>query len=60
MACTVTVKNGTMEQCEIDAYVQRATKKYGVEPRHIDINLCGDELELEYDLGERPFHRIRR
>ena len=35
-------------------------KKYGVEPRHIDINVCGDEVELNYDLGERPFHRIRR
>ena len=60
MACSVTVTNGTLEQKEIDAYIARATKKYGVEPRHIDINVCGDEVELNYDLGERPFHRIRR
>ena len=38
MACSVTVTNGTLEQQEIDAYIARATKKYGVEPRHIDIN----------------------
>ena len=60
MACSVTVTNGTLEQKEIDAYIARATKKYGVEPRHIDITVCGDEVELNYDLGERPFHRIRR
>lgn len=60
MACTVTVKNGVLEQSEIDAYIARATQKYGVEPRHIDINVCGDEVELDYDLGAHPFHRIRR
>lgn len=60
MACTVTVKNGVLEQEEIDAYIARATQKYGVEPRHIDINVCGDEVELDYDLGAQPFHRIRR
>lgn len=60
MACTVTVTNGTLEQNEINAYIQRATKIYGVEPRHIDINVCGDEVELHYDLGARPFQRIRR
>ena len=60
MACSVTVKNGTLEQNEINAYIARATKKYGVEPLHIDINVCGDEVELDYDLGARPFHRIRR
>ncbi len=60
MACTVTVTNGALEQAEINAYIDRATKKYGVEPQHIDINVCGDEVELSYDLGARPFHRIRR
>ena len=48
----------TKDQVTIDS--ANATKKYGVEPRHIDINVCGDEVELNYDLGERPFHRIRR
>ncbi|MEF9878956.1 MAG: anaerobic ribonucleoside-triphosphate reductase [Clostridia bacterium] len=60
MACSVTVKNGTLEQNEINAYIARATKKYGVEPQHIDINVCGDDVELDYDLGARPFQRIRR
>ena len=60
MACSVTVKNGILEQSEIDAYIARATEKYGVVPNHIDITVCGDEVELEYDLGKRPFHRIRR
>ena len=60
MACTVTVSNGTLEQAEIQAYIDRATKKFGHEPRHIDIKVCGDEVELDYDLGAQPFHRIRR
>ena len=59
MACTVTVSNGTLEQPEIQAYIDRATKKFGHEPRHIDIKVCGDEVELDYDLGAQPFHRIR-
>jgi len=60
MACSVTVKNGTLDQSEINAYIARATQKYGVEPTHIDITVCGDEVELEYDLSTRPFQRIRR
>ena len=59
MACTVHVTNGTLEQTEIQAYIDRATEKFGVEPTHIDIKVCGDEVELEYQLG-RPFQRIRR
>lgn len=54
MACTVTVTNGTLEQPEIQAYIDRAAKKFGREPRHIDIKVCGDEVELDYDLGARP------
>lgn len=60
MACTVSVTNGTLEQQEIQAYIDRATKKYGMEPNHIDINVCGDEVELSYDFAARPFQRIRR
>lgn len=60
MACTVNVTNGTMEASEINAYIARATEKYGVEPKQIDITICGDEVELHYDFGVRPFHRIRR
>lgn len=60
MACTVTVANGALAQEEINAYIARATKKYGQEPKHIDITVDGDEVELRYDLTPRPFHRIRR
>ena len=60
MACTVNVKNGTLDQHEINAYITRATQKYGTEPKHIDITVCGDEVELDYDFGTKPFHRIRR
>lgn len=60
MACTVHVTNGTLDQNEINAYIERATQKYGMEPQHIDINVCGDEVELDYDFGGKPFQRIRR
>lgn len=60
MACTVNVTNGTLEQNEINAYINRAAKKYGVEPQHIDINVCGEDVELHYDFGPTGFQRIRR
>lgn len=60
MACTVHVTNGVMQSEEIQAYITRATEKYGTEPKHIDITLCGDEVELSYDFGTKPFQRIRR
>lgn len=60
MACTVTVTGGSLQQAEIDAYIQRAQQKYGREPRHIDMNVDGEEIELRYDFEARPFHRIRR
>lgn len=60
MSCIVNVKNGFMEQAEMDAYIARAKEKYGCEPQKIDITICGDEVELDYTFQERPFHRIRR
>ena len=60
MAYTVHVTNGTLDQREINAYITRATEKYGMEPKHININVCGDEVELDYDFVTKPFHRIRR
>ena len=58
MACTVTVTNGPMEQGEIQAYIDRAKEKFGREPKSIDIKVCGDEVELNYDFGPQKFHRI--
>ncbi len=60
MACTVAVTGGVLPQQEIDCYIARATEKYGREPKHIDINVCGDEVELSYDLDLPKFQRIRR
>lgn len=60
MACTVSVLNGTLPQSEINAYIARAAQKFGVQPRHIDITVDGDEVELRYDLPQNPFQRIRR
>ena len=59
MSCIVNVKNGTMDQQEINAYITRATQKYGSEPLQIDITIDGDEVELDYTFEPRPFHRIR-
>ncbi len=60
MPCTVQVTGGHMEQSEIDAYIARATNKYGREPKHIDMKVDGDEVELHYAFAAQPFHRIRR
>ena len=60
MACTVDVTGGVLEQPEIDAYITRATEKYGREPLHIDIKVDGDFVELTYEFESKPFHRIRR
>jgi len=60
MSCVVNVKNGTMEPQEINAYIARATEKYGSAPLQIDITIDGDEVELDYTFEPRPFHRIRR
>ena len=57
--CTITT-NADIPQAEIDAYIHRAIDKFGVEPTHIDIKVDGDEVELEYMLPGRPFHRLRR
>ncbi|MBE5804749.1 MAG: hypothetical protein E7316_09580 [Clostridiales bacterium] len=60
MACNVTVTGGQLEQAEINAYIQRAKEKFGKEPFGIDIKVDGDYVELSYDYGDQPFHRIRR
>ena len=60
MSCIVNVRNGTMDQTEINAYIERATQKYGSAPQQIDITVDGDEVELHYTFEGRPFHRIRR
>ena len=58
--CTVHVTGGELPQAEIDAYIDRAREKYGAVPQGIDIKVDGDFVELNYDVGDVPFHRIRR
>ena len=59
-SCEVTVLNGTLPQSEIDAYIDRARKKYGRSPVGLTIRLDGDFVDLDYDFGAVPFQRIRR
>ena len=57
----VTVKNGTLDQKEIDSYVQYAIEANpGKLVTELDINLDGDYVDLTYHFGESPFDRIRR
>ena len=58
--CNVRVTGGELPQEEIQAYIQRAEQKYGAQPLGIDIKVDGDFVELSYDFGHVPFHRIRR
>ena len=60
MDCKVNVVGGELPQEEIQAYIDRAEKKFGQKPQGIDIRVDGDEVELSYDFGSVPFHRIRR
>ena len=60
MACAVRVVGGELPQEEIQAYIDRAEKKFGQTPQGIDIRVDGDEVELSYDFGSVPFQRIRR
>ena len=60
MSCQVHVTGGELPQEEINAYIQRAEKKFGVMPQGIDMKVDGDFVELSYDFGQVPFHRIRR
>ncbi len=57
----VNVKNGTLDQKEIDAYVQYAIEANpGKLVTELDINLDGEYADLTYHFGEIPFDRIRR
>ena len=60
MMCNVHVTGGELPQAEIDAYIARAEKKFGTVPQRIDIKVDGEFVELNYDFGHAPFHRIRR
>ena len=57
----VNVKNGTLDQKEIDAYVQYAIEANpGKAFTQRDVVSDGDFANLTYHFGEIPFDRIRR
>ena len=60
MDCNVRVTGGELPQEEIQAYIDRAEHKFGAKPQGIDIKVDGEFVELSYDFGSVPFHRIRR
>lgn len=57
----VNVTGGELPQEEINAYIDRARKKYGVMPSRMDIKVCGDEVEISTITPQPvPFRRLRR
>lgn len=58
----INVTGGTLDKKEIDAYVERAYKKYpGAKILGMDIHVDGEYVELRYHLDQVPeFQRIRR
>ncbi len=57
----VNVTNGTLEQNEINAYVDYVkSKNVGKELVYLNIKVDGDFVELEYKTESVPFERIRR
>jgi hypothetical protein len=60
MSVNVHIVNGTLPQEEIDAYIARAHEKYGRDPLAMDIRVDGEYVDIDYDFGTVPFHRIRR
>ena len=60
MQTVVRVTNGTMEQTEMDAYVDYVTRANGRAPAALDITIDGDDVDLCYEFEGKPFQRIRR
>ena len=60
MACTFHVTNGSLSKEEKAAYLAHAVEKYGREPKHMDITLDGEFVNIDYTFSSEPFERIRR
>ena len=56
----VNVHNGTIEEKELQAYIDRGNQKFGDSLEGIDIECDGDEVTLSYTIKNPPFERIRR
>lgn len=58
---TVNVTNGKLSENELNAYIERANKKYSNKViRSMDISLDGDFVDIKYHFDDVPFDRIRR
>ena len=56
----VNVTGGTIDQRELDAYIDRANTKYAIGTvQALDVHIDGDYVDLRYHLAPRPFSRIR-
>ena len=59
--CEIRVINGELSDAEKELYVQHVADKFHVKPLWLGIKLCGEEVELRYELPRPvPFERIRR
>jgi hypothetical protein len=57
------ITDGEIPQKEIDAYIERAYKKYGKTIKEIHLSVDKDNPEyvnIEYRFEDVPFERIRR
>ncbi len=61
MKPNVTILGGTLEQKEIDAYIEHVqSSNHNQEIDWLEIQLDGDYVNLSYQLKAAPFERIRR
>ena len=57
----VNVKNGILEQDEINAYIEMGKSKYPNSViKGMDITVDGDFVDIKYHTEAIPFERIRR
>lgn len=57
----VTVTGDEITNEEVQAYIDRATEKYGDNVKELSIHVDGEYVDLDYTLSEvKPFKRLRR
>lgn len=57
----IEVKNGTLSEQEIDAYINHVSQQFPDKTiKSLEINVDGEFVDLKYDFEPVPFERIRR